>query len=198
MPALKKIGLFGGTFDPVHLGHLIIAESVLDELNLDKIYFIPAHKHALKPNYKISAANVRVQMLNLAIKDFPYFEVSDIELQSDNTSFTIDTLKRIKDYEKLGDAELYYIIGYDNLGELHLWKEYEKILCLAKLVVVGRSGNFNTDLIKEHKHKLIFPKTPQIDISSTKIRDNIKSNKPWKSLVLREVNQFIHNQNLYK
>ena len=198
MPDIQKIGLLGGTFDPVHLGHLIVAESVLNELKLDRIFFIPAHKHALKSNEKITSPNIRLKMLQMALQEFPYFSVSDIELQSENISFTIETLTSINLYENLSNAELYYIIGYDNLNELHLWKDYKKIIELVHLVVVGRTGTFDKNIIENFKDKLIFPETPQIDISSTLIRNKIKENSSWKSMVTPAVYQFIVQQNLYK
>ena len=197
MSEKQKIGLLGGTFDPVHLGHLIIAESVLKELELKKIYFIPTHKHALKSNEKISSVDTRLKLLEIALQDFPHFTISDFELQNDNVSFTIDTLKSIYDYENIPKAELFYIIGYDNLSELHLWKDYEKILDLVQLVVVNRSGKSLEKITKRFKEKLIFSNTPQIDISSTNIRKRIKENKPWKSMVPPEVHQYIIKHNLY-
>jgi len=198
MSKKQKIGLLGGTFDPVHLGHLKIAKSVLTELELEKVYFIPAHKHAIKSNEKISPPETRLKLLQIALKKFPFFTVSDFELQNDNISFTIDTLKKIREYEKLPNAELYYIIGYDNLNELHLWKDYKKIMDMVQIVVVGRVGKYNDEFIKPFKDKFIFPDIPQIDISSTKIRKRIAENKSWKSMVPNEVHQYIIINNLYK
>jgi nicotinate-nucleotide adenylyltransferase len=198
MPEVNKIGLLGGTFDPLHLGHLIIAESVLNNLGLHKIYFIPANKHALKSNQDISASKTRFEMLKLALHDFEYFYIIDIELQSENVSYTIDTLQKIKKYENLPDSELFYIIGYDNLAELHLWKDYEEIIDLVKFVIVGRPGDFNVKIPDNLKEKFIFPSTPIIDISSTMIRSYIKQNKAWKSLVPNKIYQFIIQNNLYK
>jgi len=198
MSEFNKIGLLGGTFDPVHLGHLIIAESVLNELNLDKIYFIPAHKHALKSNKKITPPNIRLEMLQIALKDFSYYSASDIELKSDKVSFTIDTLNKICDYENLSNAELFYIIGIDNLTELHLWKDYEKIMEVVQVVVVCRTGIYDEKLIKKYENKLIVAETPEIDISSTMIRKLIKKNRHWKSLVTPSVYQYIITHNLYK
>ena len=177
MSEIQKIGLLGGTFDPVHLGHLIIAEAVLNEMRLDKIYFIPAHKHALKSNPKITPPNIRLELLQIALKDYSYFSVSDIELKSDNVSFTIDTLNKFYDYENLSNAEMFYIIGFDNLTELHIWKDYEKIMEVAQLVVVSRPGNYDKKLIKKYENKLIVAETPKIDISSTMIRKLIKKNE---------------------
>jgi nicotinate-nucleotide adenylyltransferase len=198
MSKINRIGIFGGTFDPIHMGHLIVAESVLNELNLEKIFFIPTHKHALKANEKISPPEIRFEILKIALRGFPYFRISDIELKSDNISFTIDTLKRFKEYENLTDAELFYIIGFDNLAELHLWKEYEKIMHMVQLVVLARPGNNNDQLINQYKENIIIPKSPQIDISSTLIRQRIKENKPWKSMVTPAVYEYIIHHNLYK
>jgi len=198
MSKIQKIGLLGGTFDPVHLGHLIIADSVLRELELDKVIFIPAHKHALKSNKKISSADTRLKLLEIALQDFPHFAISDFELKNDKVSFTIDTLKAIKEYENIPNAELFYIIGYDNLNELHLWKDHEKIMQIVKLVVIARAGNFNKKITEQFKENLIFSNTSQIDISSTLIRNKIKENQSWKSLVPPGVYQYIIKHNLYK
>lgn len=198
MSKFQKIGLFGGTFDPIHIGHLIVAESVLNELSLDNIYFIPAHKHALKPNKKITSPEIRLELLKTALKDFSYFTISDIELKSNNVSFTIDTLKNFKVYEKLSNVELYYIIGFDNLSELHLWKDYEKIMEMAQFVVLTRQGSYDEHLINKYKNRIIIPKSPQIDISSTLIRHRILENKTWKSMVTPAVHEYIIRHNLYK
>jgi nicotinate-nucleotide adenylyltransferase len=198
MSKINKIGLFGGTFDPIHMGHLVVAESVLNELNLNKIYFIPAHKHALKPNKKISPPEIRFEILKIALRDFPYFSISDIELESDNISFTIDTLKRFREYENLSNAQLYYIIGFDNLAELHLWKEHEKIMDIVQLVVLTRPGSNDDQLINKYKDNIIIPNSPRIDVSSTLIRQRIKENKYWKSMVTPAVNEYIIRHNLYK
>jgi nicotinate-nucleotide adenylyltransferase len=198
MSKIQKIGLFGGTFDPVHLGHLIVAESVLNELNLEKIYFIAAHKHALKSNLNITSPDTRLELLETALKDFSYFSISDIELVSENVSYTVDTLRKIREYEKLSNAELFYIIGFDNLNELHLWKDYKKIMELVKLVVLSRPGRYDEKILNTYKDKLIISNSPQIDISSTLIRQRIKENKPWKSLVIPPVYNYITKHKLYK
>ena len=198
MSKIQKIGLFGGTFDPIHIGHLVVAESVLNELSLDNIYFIPAHKHALKSNKKITSPEIRLELLKTALKDFSYFAISDIELKSSNVSFTIDTLKNFKVYEKLSNVELFYIIGFDNLSELHLWKDNEKIMEMAQFVVLTRQGSRDEHLINKYKNRIIVPKSPQIDISSTLIRQRIKENKLWKSMVTPAVQKYIIRHNLYK
>ncbi|MCK5032590.1 MAG: nicotinate-nucleotide adenylyltransferase [Calditrichia bacterium] len=198
MSKIQKIGLFGGTFDPIHIGHLVVAESVLNELSLDNIYFIPAHKHALKSNKKITSPEIRLELLKTALKDFSYFAISDIELKSSNVSFTIDTLKNFKVYEKLSNVELFYIIGFDNLSELHLWKDNEKIMEMAQFVVLIRQGGHDEHLINKYKNRIIVPKSPQIDISSTLIRQRIKENKLWKSMVTPAVQKYIIRHNLYK
>lgn len=195
---MQKIGLFGGTFDPVHLGHLITAEYVLNELNLDKIYFIPAHKHALKSNNKITSPSIRLEILKIALKDYSCFEICDIELQSNKISYTIDTLTKFKQYEGLPKSELYYIIGFDNLSELHLWKDYQKIWELANLVVLARPGEYDEQLVLKYKEQIIIPNSPKIDISSTLIRNNIKENKSWQAMVPSDVYKYIEYNKVYK
>lgn len=195
---MQKIGLFGGTFDPVHLGHMVIAEAVLNELKLEKIYFIPTHKHALKSYKKITPPATRLKLLKLALEKYPYFQISDIELKNDDISYSIETIKKFREYEKLPDSDLYYIIGFDNLNEMHLWKDYQMIFEIANIIVVSRSGDFDDRLVQKYKNKIIMAKSPMIDISSTLIRQNIQKDKKWKSLAPPEVFEYITKNKLYK
>lgn len=198
MSKKQRIGLLGGTFDPIHFGHIIIAESTIINLNLDIIYFIPAFRHAIKSGDKISPSEVRYSMLNMAIQNYPYFKISRIELDRNEISYTIDTLKSFKTYENLPESELFYIIGLDNLHELHLWKEPEQIMKLSTLAVLKRTNVNSQDIFKKYAGKIIEAETPLIDISSTMIRERIREKKPWKSLVPAKVYDYIEKNKLYR
>lgn len=198
MSKLNKIGLLGGTFDPIHLGHLKIAGFALKKLKLKKIYFIPTYKHALKANEKISSPEIRLDLLKIALAEYPDFDISDIEIRNKRISYTINTVRNFFDYEKLDNAELYYLIGFDILKELHLWRDFEKIFDHAKLVVLSRTGKFETKFVDAYKNKIIFLNSPKIDISSTRIRTCILNKKSWKSMVNPKVFEYITSRNLYK
>lgn len=188
-----KVGVFGGTFDPIHNGHLITAQAIREIRNLDKIIFIPSYIAPHKLNVNSTSAEHRLNMLKLAIEDNKYFTCSDFELVKEGVSYTIDTLKYLK--KEYQDIEL--IIGYDNLLEYSSWKNPDEILELAKLVVLKRSWRD-----KEEKDKYFYLaeiiNTPLIEISATDIRERIKNNLPVNYLVPDKVIEYICRLNLYK
>jgi len=188
------VGILGGTFDPIHLGHLITAQAVKEIRNLDKIIFIPAYISPHKTD-KFSAKGIhRLKMLELAIEGFPCFEFSDIELKAKSISYTVKTLEEFKkSFENLE-----FIIGYDNIINFNTWKNPDKVIELAKLIVLRR----RTDDIKTERDKYYraahFVKTPVIEISSSDIRKRIKEGKPIDFLVPQKVKEYINTFNLYK
>jgi nicotinate-nucleotide adenylyltransferase len=193
-----KIGLYGGTFDPPHNAHLELAEWVQKELQLDFVYFVPAAIHAFKNNIDLSPPEIRLQLVENAIKDHTRLRVSRIELNRPDISYTVHTLQKFRQYEKLPDSELIYIIGFDNLAEFHRWKEPEEILNLAKVVVIRRSMDnmqgVNTDIDK----KVQYLESPFIDISSTEIRDKIRKGIDVSKLVPTPVLKLIDEYGLYR
>ncbi len=191
---MKPVGIFGGTFDPIHLGHLITAQAVREIRGLDKIIFIPAFISPHKVEIKSLEARHRLQMIKLAIKGIPYFDYSDIELKSKTISYTIDTLRQLKkEYMKI---EL--IIGYDNILDFDTWKEPDEILKLAKLVVLKRSISKVPAKKDKFFRSAIFVNTPAIEISSSEIRKRTASNLPLDFLVPPLVKGYICRFNLYK
>lgn len=190
----NAVGIFGGTFDPIHSGHLITAQSVLEIRNLKKIIFVPAFISPFKQNIKTTEARHRLEMIRLSIKDKKYFDVSDFELKNKNISYTIDTLKYFK--KKYDALEL--LIGYDNIFEFAKWKDPRQIIKLAKLVVIKRSIEKKPRENDIYFKNAVFIDTPIIEISSTDIRRKIKENKPIDFLVSSEVKNYIYKNNLYK
>ncbi len=189
----KGLGLFGGTFDPVHLGHLVVAEWLTDSLGLQKTVFIPNYRHPFGKREDITPGEVRLEMLRLALKRYPQFEISSIELDRKGISYTVDTVQYFK--EKYPDEDLYYFIGADNLKEFLSWKEPHQILRMAYLVVFNRSSS---PFIEPFQHKnLLYVDSPTIDISSTHIRHRIRKNCSFRSLVPDTVYDFIINNSLY-
>ncbi|VAX16137.1 Nicotinate-nucleotide adenylyltransferase [hydrothermal vent metagenome] len=188
---MKPIGLFGGTFDPIHIGHLITAQSVFELRRLQKIIFMPAYVSPLKIDYLSASSEDRTKMVELAIKDYPYFELSRYEIEKHKISYTIDTLKNLKKrYDKI---EL--IIGYDNYLVFHKWRKVEEILELVKVIVLNR----RVDKIEREgqDERFVFVDNPIIQITSTEIRNRVRQNMPIDFFVHPKVKEYIEKKNLY-
>ncbi|MDZ4245635.1 MAG: nicotinate-nucleotide adenylyltransferase, partial [Dehalococcoidia bacterium] len=138
-----KIGIFGGTFDPVHLGHMIIAREALERLGLSELWFVPAGNPWLKDEWKISPPGYRLKMLELSIRGSPAFKISHVDLKRPGLSYTVDTLKDIKGETGAGDS-LYFIMGIDSLKSFPTWKEPGTVISLCTLVSVPRPGSGKT------------------------------------------------------
>lgn len=190
---MNKIGVYGGTFDPIHNGHLITAQAVREIRNLDKIIFIPAFVSPHKLNVISSSNEHRLNMINLAIEGVDYLECSDMEIKRKDISYTIDTLTELKKSYK----EIELIIGYDNLFKFDTWKNPQEIVKLVKLVVLKRKSNI-TGITNQYFDKAEFVDTPIIEISGTSIRERVKNNMPIDFLVPDKVKQYIYKNNLYK
>ena len=195
----SKIGIMGGTFDPIHNGHLFIAEQVRVKYRLDKVIFIPSGNPPHKKDIDVADSTHRYNMVNLAIANNYYFFSSLIEINRDGETYTIDTLKELKSLYPV--AELYFIIGYDAISTINTWKEYESLFNYTKFIVVSRSVPTieKIDFCHENLNKSVdYFETPVIDISSTQIRKNIGINKSIKYMVETSVEKYIYKNNLYK
>jgi nicotinate-nucleotide adenylyltransferase len=191
---MKTVGIYGGTFDPIHIGHLITAQSICEIRKLDKIIFIPSFISPHKTDRISSSPRHRINMLKLAIKDIPYFEYSDIEVKNKEISYTINSILTLKAAYK--NIEL--IIGYDNLITFDTWKEPDKILELVKLVVLRRKVREENFQRNKYFNKAIFIETPLIEIFGTDIRERVKTNRSINFLVPQKVKAYICKHNLYK
>jgi nicotinate-nucleotide adenylyltransferase len=221
---LKRIGLFGGTFNPIHLGHIQVIQEVKKGFGLDKIFIIPS---ALPPHKKpdgLVDAGDRIEMIRLSFSNHPDFAVSDVELNRSGPSYTIDTVRHFKSILP-EDAELFLILGLDAFFEIDTWKSYKDLFLLIPFIVMSRgtegengrvfgrktvedylkskisegynrSASQSSYIHKEKQPVYVFDVTP-IDISSTKIRKLIKTGRPIKSLVPEIVEAFIKNKGLY-
>lgn len=187
-----KIGILGGTFNPIHIGHLILAEEVREKLGLDKIIFVPAYLPPHKDSSDIAPACHRFSMIKSAIKASRYFSVSDIEIKRDGRSFTIDTLKEFKKiYPR---DELYFIIGSDLLRYLDEWKDLSQIIQMVKFVVATRPG-YPLDKIPSYISTLAIR---AVDISGFEIRLAIKEGKSFRYLVPEAVFNYITKKRIYR
>ncbi len=197
------IGLFGGTFDPIHLGHLIAAETVRESLNLTNVIFIPAGQPWLKADSHVTAGEHRLRMVELATKCNPYFEVSALEMDRPGPSYSVDTVAFLR--SKIGPhAGLYFIAGADALAELPRWKEPARLSGLCRIVGINRPGSPPPDLtvleaaVPGIAARIQFMDVPQIDISSTRIRERVKNCLSIHYLVPPEVEQYIFEHRLYR
>ena len=191
---MKPVGIFGGTFDPIHNGHLITAQAVREIRNLEKIIFIPASISPHKVEIASIQAEHRLKMVNLAIEGTPYFESSDIEIKRGSVSYTIDTLRELK--KKYKDIEL--IIGYDNILDFYTWKEPDEIFAQVKVVVLRRKTSEVPVKKDRFYQSAYFVDTPTIEISSSEIRQRVANNLSIDFLVQPKVKEYISKYNLYK
>lgn len=194
-----KIGLFGGTFNPIHIGHMIIAEWIRVELKIDTIYFIPTAIPPHKSNTDIIEGKHRYEMVKSAVQIHNKFKVSDFEMKS-TRSYSIDTINHFKNEFGFSDKNIFFIIGEDNLAQLDKWCSPEKIIEACSLIVVPRNFERSKDKLKENKAKYrdyFIVKFPYLDISSTLIRERIKKGKSIKFLVPDSVEDYINRKGLY-
>lgn len=188
------VGIFGGSFDPIHFGHLITAQSVLDKRKLDKIIFVPSFISPHKLDFDYSSPHHRFNMVKLAIESHPQFDISDFELKKDKVSYSYETvLEFSKTYE-----EIELIIGFDNLISFNTWHKPDEILELATLVVMKRT--FDEDIKNAHKYfgEAEYVDTPTIEISSTEIRKRISGKLPIDFFIPPKVKEYICDNDLYK
>lgn len=189
-----RLGLYFGSFNPIHNGHLIIAQAVLELSQLDEIWFIVSPQNPLKKNKSLLHEFDRYDMVRAAIEDNDRFKVSDIEFNTPRPSYTIDTLIYLK--ERYPNHDFKLIIGSDNLTIFPKWKNHEKILNDFGLIVYPRPGD-NPKNFAEHKN-VTFIKAPLLDISATFIRKSIKENRSIRYLVPEKAAQYIYDRKLYQ
>jgi nicotinate-nucleotide adenylyltransferase len=201
----RHIGLLGGTFDPIHYGHLVIAEEVVAVLHLDEMVFIPAGQPPHKSGDSVTAVEHRVAMLELAIASNSYFAISLVDVKRSGPSYTVETLQRLR--EEWGtNVALYFVIGWDSLEELPLWYDPIGILeQLTYLVAVRRPGYVEEPGYIEQlearlpgiKQRLLVIPVPQLAISATELRQRVAEGRPIKYQTPEAVERYITEHNLY-
>jgi len=198
-----RVGILGGTFDPIHIGHLMTAEAVRDEYELEKIIFIPAAQPPHKLGQKISPAEDRYLMTVLATCSNPHFEVSDIELRREGPSYSIDTVRELLRTSG-GDTEFFFIAGTDIIREIHTWDRIEELLKICPFIAASRPGcrpdvertrSILGDLGVKQIHLL---DTPELEISSTDIREKVAAGRSIQYIVPPAVEQYIYKKGLYR
>lgn len=191
---MKKIGLFFGSFNPIHIGHMAIANYMAEFTDLTEIWFVVSPHNPLKNKSSLLANNHRINLVREAIADYPKFKASDIEFSLPQPSYTIHTLVYLR--EKYPDKQFVLIIGSDNLGTFHKWKNYEEILNHYELYVYPRPG-FDGGELKNHP-KVKFVPAPQMDISATFIRNAIKEKKDIRFMLPEAVYKYVSEMHFYK
>ena len=191
-----KLGVFGGTFDPVHHGHLIVAEYVRERIGLDRVLFIPTLISPHKADAPVTSPAHRLAMLREGIKFNPFFQVSAMEIERGGVSYTVDTLRLMG--EENATDEFFLLIGADNLMEFRSWKEPGEIVKRAKLVVMNRPGFAGAPADPLLPGDIIQCPVPSIDISATEIRHRVQKGLPISYLVPPSVARYIDRHRLYR
>lgn len=198
-----KIGIMGGTFNPIHNGHLLIGEYSRTELALNKVLYIPTGNPGHKPRKDVVSGRDRFKMVNLAIADNPYFESSDIEVRRSGITYTLDTILELRSNHG-EDLEIYFIMGEDSLFYLETWKGFSDLSKLCKFVVFKRKPGAGREILEtidylNHKYGIgiIYLKSPLMEISSTDIRSRVEIGKSIKYQVPKEVEAYILEKKLY-
>jgi nicotinate-nucleotide adenylyltransferase len=194
-----KLCLFGGTFDPPHNAHFIIAEAIRESLDLSKIIFIPAYKPPHKfEKYKVTPVEHRIAMLKLCIDDLLQFEFSDIELKRGGVSYTIDTIRQVKQERQISSNQLHFLIGSDSLAEFKTWHRWEDILSESKVIVARRPRFEETDIDSDLLERVKFLNLPRMEVSSSEIRERFYQDQMTRFYVPEVVSNYIQEHKLYR
>ncbi|GBD24985.1 Nicotinate-nucleotide adenylyltransferase [bacterium HR30] len=212
-----RVGLFGGSFNPIHMGHLRAAEEVREAQGLDRILFIPAALPPHKRGHQLATPQQRLEMVRLAVAGNPFFRASDIELRRGGRSYSIDTLRELR--QRFPRWQLYFILGTDAFSEIHTWKEFESLFELAHFVVVSRPGTpvvplprllpvvtrrafwyaaNGLELIHRSGHRVIFQPVTGFDVSATAIRRKLQHGHSIRYLVPASVGRYIDRHQIYR
>lgn len=197
-----RIGVLGGTFDPVHLGHLIIAEEARTRLSLEKVLFVPAGRPWFKDGNDITDTADRLEMLRLALEGNPQFCIDTQELERPGATYTVDTIAQLRD--QMGpDAEVFFIIGLDALAELARWKDPERLASMCFFAAMRRPEFTELDVVSLGRTvhgvsgRVHLLENIQVDISSSDVRCRIQGGLPIRYLVPRKVDEYIREKGLY-
>ena len=201
---MSRIGIMGGTFNPIHQGHLMLAQKAYEQFELDKVLVIPNKLPAYKDQDELLDSKQRSRMVQLAIADYPYMEFSDLELTRSGPTYTIDTLQSLK--QEYPEDDFYFILGGDSLTDLHKWRAYKEILTLT-VILCARRNDADVPELEQIKLRLeaevaeaqiYIMDTPMMNISSTEIREQLQSGEKAPQGIPEAVLMFIQEYDLYQ
>lgn len=210
MTGTQRICLYGGSFDPVHLGHLLVARAALEELSAERVVFIPTAKSPFKADRQPAPGTTRMQMLRLALAAKPWAAVDDIELRRGGVSYTIDTVSQYK--ESLPEASFCYLIGEDNIAKLHEWREADRLAKMVEFVVIPRPGTGACPDVTSGSYRAAWGQAVvqggiefrlrylqgfPLGVSSSQIRQRVREGKSVEDLIPHGVGEIIRNNRLY-
>jgi len=197
----RRRGILGGTFDPPHIGHLILASNARHDLGLDEVWFVPAGDPYRKVDNNISTAENRLRMLEVAVKDIEWAFVKTIEIERQGPTYTIDTILQLPQTED----QWWFILGSDALVDMEFWKEPERIVELVRLAVGVRPGLIHQDVVTQIETKLPqviecidYVRMPEVEISSSDLRNRIRTGQPTELLLQEQVRILIDHLQLYR
>ncbi len=192
-----RLGLMGGTFDPIHIGHLLAAEEALETCHLDEVWFVPAGRPWMKEGEEVSAAHHRMDMAALAVSSNPRFSVSPMEVEREGLTYTVDTLEELNREDPT--RELFLIVGADSAVHMDRWKEPERIRELCTIVAVPRPGYDvpNAASRPDESTRVIYLEAPLTAISATEVRERVSKGLPVGDRVPEAVEAYIHRHGLY-
>lgn len=199
---MRKIGVIGGTFDPIHYGHLAAAEEARVRINLERVLFVVAGVPPHKLNEEVTPVEHRLAMVRLAITSNPYFEISTVDVERPGPSYTVDTVSILQERSGQG-TEIYFIMGLDSLVELSTWHQPQRLIQLCRLVAAKRPGiqidaaELETSL-PGISSRLQIIDMPEVDISSTELQERVREGLPIKYQVPEEVERYINDHGLYR
>jgi len=190
---VQRIGLYGGSFDPIHTGHVLVGQAALEELQLERLFFIPAARSPFKPEQQPAPCELRLAMIRLALAGRTDCEVDDVEIQRGGTSFTVDTVRYFA--QRFPGAKFFYLVGADNVAGLPKWREAELLATLAEFVVIPRPGDAPVPLPAPFRGQYLkgFP----FGVSASQIRARVKAGQTIEPLVPAPVAEVIRNNQLY-
>lgn len=193
---MRRIGLLGGTFDPIHNGHLAIAKHALQKYQLDFINFIPTTQHAFKGTIDHIDVQHRIRLIELATEENPKYVIDHFEINSDSTNYTIDYVENLDHH----DTEYFFLIGMDNLPDLHRWHRIDDLMKLVTFICLTRPDytSESSDFLQKYEKRILFDDEIQIDIASTQIREMIKQKKSTKDFLPESLRDYIESEQLYR
>ena len=192
-----KTCIFGGTFDPPHIGHLLIAQTVFESEHFERLIFVPANIAPTKKDVDSSSPKTRLKMLEMSLINNTNFEISDIEIKREGISYTVDTLEEFVSSSNLDKKDLFFLMGSDTLRSFHTWKDPERIMELCNIIVAIRPGFTPSDIPQWILDNVRFANIPRFEVSSTNIKARWREGKTIRYMVPKEVWEYINENELY-